>query len=399
MKALILGAGIGGLSASVALGKVGIETEVWEQAPELRAMGSGISIMSNAIRGYRALDIDLGLGQERGAYVESAEILTPQGRVLASAPITAILARVGAPSVAIHRGDLQAALAAAVTDCTIHLGARATGFAANEDGVRVEFADGRQASGDVLIGADGISSVVRRQLHGATSPRYGGFLCWLACAHPESAEIPPGWSAQFWGAGARFGIHDIGKGRVYWWGTKSMPEADARSWSGDRKTALREIFRGWAPVTRQLIDETPEDGIIVVPSQDLPFLEHWGQGPVTLLGDAAHAMLTSFAQGGSSAVEDAIVLAKCLAAAEDDPQQGLRTYEELRRGRTRWLVEGARKLAGVEQQTDPLSLLARDLYLRFLPSQILFRDMEKAMTAPDFASIGSAGRPKERISK
>jgi 2-polyprenyl-6-methoxyphenol hydroxylase-like FAD-dependent oxidoreductase len=377
-KAVIIGAGIGGLAAAVALRRVGIDAEVWEQAGELRAAGTGLSVMSNALAAMRALGIDLHLGEERGAIVQRAEMLNPKGKPLVATPAAELYDRLGAPSVCIHRGDLQAALLEAADGAPIHLRAVATGFDSADDGVSVRFSDGREARGDLLIGADGIGSVIRAQLHGAAKPRYGGYFCWLATIPFDNPRMTNGLSAQYWGRGQRFGLHDIGQGRAYWWGTKTLPEHVALNKKA-RKEELAEAFRGWAPETQELIDITPEEEIVPVPAQDRPFIERWGTGRVTLLGDAAHPMLTALAQGGSSAIEDAVVLAMALQSAPDIVT-GLRSYEDLRRDRTRWLVETSRKLGWLEQIENPALVLLRNLSLRLTPPAKAFKTFEKGMT-------------------
>jgi 2-polyprenyl-6-methoxyphenol hydroxylase-like FAD-dependent oxidoreductase len=377
-KAIIVGAGMGGLSAAVALRHVGIDAEVWEQAEELRPAGTGLAVMSNAIAAMRALGIDLRLGEDRGVVAERLEVMSPKGRVLAATPAAEAYRRLGAPTVCIHRADLQAALLEAAGGVPVRLGARATGFQVADGRVRVRFGDGREAHGDLLIGADGIQSAVRAQMHGAARPRYGGFFCWLATVPFEHPRMTKGFSGQYWGRGRRFGLNDIGQGRAYWWGTKTMPEHAAGGKKAS-KQELAEAFAGWAPETRDVMKATPQEAIVCVPAQDRPFLDRWGAGPVTLLGDAAHPMLTAFSQGGSTAIEDAVVLAMALRSAPG-VVSGLRAYEDLRRERTRWLVEGSYKLGRLEQIDNPVLVGLRNLVLRLMPSAKAFKPIEKAMT-------------------
>jgi 2-polyprenyl-6-methoxyphenol hydroxylase-like FAD-dependent oxidoreductase len=383
-KAIIVGAGIGGLSAAVTLRHVGIDVEVWEQAEELRSAdsglaGTGLAVMSNAIAALQALGLDLRIGEDRGVVIKGLELMSPKGKVLAGMPTAEAYQRLGAPTVCIHRGELQAALLEAAAGAPIRLGARATGFEVADDGrVRVRFGDGREARGDLLIGADGISSAVRAQLHGAASPRYGGFFCWLATIPFEDPRMIKGFSRQYWGQGRRFGLNDMGQGRAYWWASKTMPKHAAGGKKASRDE-LRKIFAGWAPETRAVMEATPEEAIVCVPAQDRPFLDRWGTGPVTLLGDAAHPMLMAYSQGGSTAIEDAVVLAMALRSAPD-VVSGLRAYENLRRERTRWLVDSSYRLGQLEQFDNPVLAGLRNLLLRLTPPATAFRSIEKAMT-------------------
>lgn len=383
-KAIIIGAGIGGLAAAVALRRVGVEVEVYERADELRPAGFGISVMSNAVAALRALDIDLRL-EKRGQSILHTEIMTAKGRTLRSLPFQETAEEVGAPSVAMYRGDLQEALLDALTGHPVNVGAVATGYEVTDGGVRVRFADGREAVGDVLIGADGINSAIRRQRTADGKPRYGGFICWLSVTPYEHPKITKGFNAHYWGLAKRFGIHDVGHGRAYWWGTMNMPLDEALAWNGD-KDLITRAYAGWADEVRAAIRVTPAEDIVAVPAQDRPFLDEWGDGPVTLLGDAAHPMLPSLGQGGSTAIEDAVVLAQCLSSRME-PVAALRAYEDLRRDRTREMVDVSKQFAGFEQLENPALRLVRDAYIRYAPAAMVVKPFQRALTPKLFDSI------------
>jgi 2-polyprenyl-6-methoxyphenol hydroxylase-like FAD-dependent oxidoreductase len=187
----------------------------------------------------------------------------------------------------------------------------------------------------------------------------------------------PGYTGHYWGRGQRFGLIDIGGGMAYWWGTKNMPAAQARDWGGDKADILA-AFEGWAPEVVEVIERTPADAIMSVPGQDRPFLKRWGTGPVTLLGDAAHPMLTSRSQGASSAVEDGYVLAEALARIPD-AVEALRAYEDRRRHRAGMLVRSSRRLNKLEQVQNPVACAARNLGLRYVPMRSLTRQTTRPM--------------------
>lgn len=376
-KAIVVGAGIGGLTAAVALRRAGIEVEVYERTGELRAQGTGLSIMSNAISALRAHGIDLGL-ERCGQTIESFHLLTTDGRPIRTVPLKEIGDRLGEPSVCVHRADLQRALLDAVGDCPIRLGAAVTGFEVGTDGVRVSRADGSNAHGDVLIGADGYHSVIRRQLVGPEPARQAGYLCWLATIPFEHPRMTTGYVGHYWGRGQRFGLIDIGHGRAYWWGTKNMPAATAHAWGGGKAEIIR-AYAGWAEEVQAAIHGTPEQSIVSVPAQDRPFLERWGRDAVTLLGDAAHPMLTSLGQGAGMAIEDAIVLAGKLAGATD-LRRALLDYEAQRRARTRRMVRLSRALSRIEQLEHPLASLLRDAWFRWVPAPVLNRQNQSALS-------------------
>ncbi|MGW8377520.1 NAD(P)/FAD-dependent oxidoreductase [Streptomyces sp. ODS28] len=378
-KALVAGAGIGGLTAAVALREAGFDVTVHERASELRAAGSGLSVMSNAITALRSLEAGIEL-EKHGRVLETYHVRTAGGRLIREFPFPDIISRLGVPSVLITRSDLQQALLDAAAGIPLTLGSQVAGYEREESGgVRVTFENGTEEHADVLVGADGFHSAVRRQLVGAGEESTdSGYIVWLAVLPFSHPHFAPGSVTHYWGSGKRFGMVDMGDGRLYWWGTKNMPAAESHAWQGGKED-VRRAYAGWAPVVQDAIDATPEESILAVPSRDRPFLERWGSGPVTLLGDAAHPMLTSLGQGSGMAIEDAVVLARNLRGAADIPR-ALRRYEDERRERTRGMVAASRAISTFEQSEGPVRKAVRDAYFRFLPRNRLTRTLEDALT-------------------
>lgn len=376
-KALIAGAGIGGLTAAVALQRIGYEVEVYERASALRPIGSGLAFTCNALTALHSVGIHLDL--ERTAQRWNAlTFKTRKGRPIRTIHYQHFIERFGVPMLAVHRADIQQSLLRQLEGDPVTYGVTATGYVRERDGVRLTFSNGESARGDLLVGADGFNSAIRRQVIGAEQPRDGGYICWLATPMFSHPVVTPGYAAHYWGRGERFGLADLGGGRVYWWGTKNMPPEQARDWKGD-KAEIARVYAKWAPEISAVIEATPADAIINVPAQDRPFRENWGDGPVTLLGDAAHPMMTSLGQGANMAIEDGVVLAQCLANAPDI-ESGLRRYEDLRRPRTRAMVEASLALSRIEQMANPVATLARRLYFRFVPESKLDAQNELALT-------------------
>ncbi|MET8681402.1 FAD-dependent monooxygenase [Streptomyces sp. NPDC004647] len=378
-KAIVVGAGIGGLTAAAALRRIGMDVEVYERARELRPAGGAVSLMTNAVLALRTLGIDLKL-EESAEILEELHFLTTRGKVIRTLKFKEICDRLGAPSFGITRTLLQQLLLREIGDCPITLGAVAGGFEPDGDGVRVRFEDGRAARGDVLIGADGFNSAIRRQLVGPEQPRESGYICWVATPEFRHPRVTKQYGAHYWGRGRRFGLANIGGGQVYWWGTKNMPVERARDWSGDKDEIVR-TYAGWADEVQAAVAQTPFEQITPFPARDRPFLEQWGKGPVTLLGDAAHPMMTSLGQGACMAVEDAVVLAHHLVNAAD-PQRALRAYETARRPRTKKIVDGAYALSALEQTEQPLRILGRDLFFRLAPNSVLDKQNAEYLDFP-----------------
>lgn len=379
-KVIVIGAGIGGLAAAAALRRAGVEIEVYERSAQPNPGGSALALPINARVALASIGIDLGL-DKRGRVYEDLHFLTRSGRLIRTIPFRRLGDELGAQNVAIHRAELQRALLEQTDGIAITWGARATGFRLDGDGVRVDFDDGRQARGDALIGADGYNSVVRRQLVGVERPREARYVCWLATPEFTYPGLPEGYVAHYWGPGQRFGLIDIGGGRFYWWGTRNMPAAQARDWQGG-KADIARAYSGWADEVQAAVAATPENAIISVPARDRPPLRRWGTGPVTLLGDAAHPMLPSLAQGAAQAVEDAVVLARHLAR-RIDPAAALRGYEAERRGRATRITKRARALSRIEQLEHPIAIALRNAYIRWMPQAVVDRRNRADLTYPD----------------
>lgn len=368
-EVLIVGAGIGGLTAAIALRAKGIEVEICEAAPRLPANGTGLGLGSNATKVLRTLGIDLG-SAECGCVLRRFDFRTARGELIRTLPLQSIAADLGDPIVTVHRGDLMHVLRDAARGIPIRFGAEVVELEFDGAGVVATCADGGGAEAAVLIGADGIRSTVRAKVADVAPPTDCGYVCWLATVAFEHPRVTPGYAGHYWGAGQRFGLIDIGQGRVYWWGTRNMCSATEHHLHRDHKADVVAAFAGWAPEVIQVLEHTPRDAILCVPAQDRPFLERWGRGPVSLLGDAAHPMQTSLSQGAGASIEDGYVLAEAVARIPD-PVAALRRYEDIRRDRTRMLVRRSRRFSRLEQVHNPVARSARDLVLRHAPTRII----------------------------
>jgi 2-polyprenyl-6-methoxyphenol hydroxylase-like FAD-dependent oxidoreductase len=341
MKALIVGAGLGGLSAGLALRDLGgAEVEVFERAAGLDAItvGIGMVIWPNGMRALREVGLEAA-----GHRIDRLEFFAAAGRRLNAWEVGTVGTRLGAPSLALSRGELHQEIAAAYGPDQIRFNANYVDHDEDEDGVTVTFEDGRTARGDVLIGADGIASKIRRKLTGYGPPEfppYAGYTIWHAIIDHPAEDVPAHVFTLLFGRGHRFAHYRIDERRVYWSGIGFVEP-------GNEKIILKSdalaMFGGYRAPVPALIEQTEQDQIQRHDIYGGQPLVRWGLGRVTVMGDAAHPMTTNLGQGAGMAIEDGVVLAQCLAHA-DTPADGLRAYERRRMTRTSAMMTLANRL-------------------------------------------------------
>ncbi len=369
----IIGGGIGGLAAASALQRQGIQVTVFERNPELREIGAGLTLWANGVQVLRHLGLANTLAAV-SAPLTRFECWSWRGKRLGSMRLDTIERLVGAPSIGIHRADLLRLLAGEVSQGSIHLNAYCVGFRPEQGTIISHFANEQQQQTDLLVGADGLHSVIREQLLGKEPPRYSGYTCWRGVAVFEDQHVSPGISSETWGRGRRFGMLPIGNGRVFWYATHNCP-AGEQDRAGERKSRLSRLFGGWREPIGRLINATDEEAILRNDIFDRRPVRHWGSGRVTLLGDAAHPPTPNLGQGACQALEDALVLAGCLAE-QHEPVAALRAYEARRMKRSAAIIEQSYLFGKIGQWEHPLLCSLRDgltplAFATFLPRQFV----------------------------
>jgi 2-polyprenyl-6-methoxyphenol hydroxylase-like FAD-dependent oxidoreductase len=355
VRAIVVGGGIAGLSAAIALRRTGHEVVVLERAPRIDPVGAGITLFANAMGALDRLGVREAVAT-RGAAATHSAILTREGRELTRVPPDLLEGTIG-----LHRADLQAELAAAAGD--VRLGAEVTAVEQGEDGVVARGADGSEERGDLLVGADGLSSVIRSAI-ADVRPRYAGYTAWRAVS-PVSVEA--GRLTESWGVGERFGLVDIGRGRTYWFATKNAPEGESDEPEG-RKAEIHRRFSGWHEPIAAVIEASDETAILRNDVYDLEPLPRWSEGRVVLVGDAAHAMTPGVGQGAAQALEDAVVLADRLVRS-DELATALAEYEAIRRPRTEAVLKMSRRVDKAAQLASAVGWRFRNTILRRMPER------------------------------
>ncbi|GAA2899885.1 FAD-dependent monooxygenase [Streptosporangium fragile] len=356
-QAIVVGGGIGGLAAALALQRIGWQTIVLERAPQPGEIGAGMSQAPNAMRALAELGVE---DQARAAGVPtyaSSNLRTPDGRYLQRA-------RPGdaTPLLGFHRADLRRVLLNAVPAGCVRTNAEVTAVRQDAGSATVGFG-GDKLTADLVIAADGIRSTVRRLLWpDAPPPRFLGRTAWLGIA-----EVPGLPGSITLGPGAFFLIHPVARGRAYW---AYIIPAHHPGIRYEREKA--EVFRrigDWHDPIPALIEATPPEDVIHIDIHDLDPLPTYVRGRVALLGDAAHAMSPDRGQGAGQSIEDAVVLAAALAG-EPTIEGALRRYDAERRPRTQATVRGARKDGHRTNRTSRAVYRALVTLLRMVPAPL-----------------------------
>ncbi len=343
MKVLIVGAGIGGLTAALAALRRGFEVEIYEQAHGLKEVGAGLQLSANGTRVF----YELGVGEALKAH--SCEAAGKEIRLWNSGETWKLfdlgkvsLERYGYPYFTVYRPDLLEVLAGAVGAERIHLGAKCTGFSQTGEAVRVQFENHPPVTGDVLIGADGVHSRVRQTLFGEDRPQFSGIIVWRGIVPTEKLprHMARMLGSNWVGPGAHVVHYPLRAGKVMnFVGALERSDWQVESWSVRGSTQeLAADFAGWHEDIHALIRNIPLPHKWALMTR--PPMARWSAGRVTLLGDACHSMVPFLAQGAVMAIEDGFVLGRCLESYAD-VATALSRYEQARRDRTRQAVEGS----------------------------------------------------------
>ena len=346
-RVLVAGGGIGGLTAALALLRMGCDVVVCEQAQELKELGAGLQLAANGTRALYAL----GIGEELKAL--SCEAESKEIRIWNSGERwklhdlgKASVERYGYPYLTVYRPDLLSVLERAVRRASpgaIRLGAKCVGFEQTEESVTVRLEDGKALKADVLVGADGVHSCVRQGLFGPDRPEFTGVVAWRGVVPMD--ELPPHMvrmvGTNWVGPGGHVVHYPLRGGKVMnFVGALERSDWRVESWSArGTPEELKADFAGWHDDVHALIRNIPipYKWALMVRAP----MERWTIGRVSLLGDACHSMVPFLAQGANMAIEDGYILARALTESDADLPAGLLKYERARRDRTRRAVEGS----------------------------------------------------------
>jgi salicylate hydroxylase len=361
----IVGGGIGGLAAALALEQRGAETIVCEQSGALSEIGAGLNLTPNTVKALRSLGLNdavEGIGFE----TDFLNIRNwKSGRFTSRQRRGDYRREFGAPNLTAHRADLIRILAEALKTTDVRLGARCVAAQGNARGAVARFADGSEIEADIVVGADGIHSVVRRSLFGADAPRFTGCICWRGMAEATAVprDIPVADGALWMGPHGHVVHYPVRRGELI----NIVAHLDSDAWTEEswtqecERSEVMQTYAGWHEPLLRLFECAEHYYKWALYDRDPP--ERWSLGRATLLGDSAHAMLPYLGQGAAMAIEDGYVLAAMVARHADDLDTALAAYERLRAPRTRAAVLGSRARARENHLTSRWAQLKRDVTL------------------------------------
>ncbi|NUN64264.1 FAD-dependent urate hydroxylase HpxO [Pseudanabaena biceps] len=354
LKAIVIGAGIGGLTTGIALQKAGYQVEIYDRVRELRPIGSGISLWSN---GVKVLN-HLGLGEKLaaiGGQMNYMEYRHLSGNILNHISLQPLIDAVGQRPYPVARRDLQNVLLEAFQSVggKLTLGSKCIGVIEGFSDVTAKFEDGSVAKGDVLVAADGIRSLLRQYvLNESIEPKYAGYVNWNGLVPMSSALAPVDTWSIYVGEHKRASVMPVSGDRFYFFFDVSLSQGTVNDCT-NYKQELKHHFQGWAESVQLLINQIEPETVARLEINDVGPLTKLVKGRVALLGDAAHATCPDLGQGGCQAIEDGWVLANYLISTNLSVPDALRRYEAERKVRTTEIVNKARNRAEVIHGKDP----------------------------------------------
>lgn len=343
LKVVIVGAGMGGLTTAIALKQAGYEVEVYDRVRELRPAGAGISLWSNGVKVLNRLGLGEDIAQIGGSMQRMA-YRRKGGTLLTDFSLDPLVAQVGQCPYPVARSDLQGMLLRELGAENVQLNAKCVAVEQTDDGAIAIFEDGRRATGDLVVGADGTHSIIRSAVLGEQRQRrYAGYVNWNGLVTINERIGPKHSWVIYVGDRQRASVMPVGGDRFYFFFDVPLPkEAEPKE---NVREELSHYFAGWADPVQHLIQAINPDATNRVPIHDLDPLPTLVNGRIALLGDAGHSTTPDLGQGGCQAMEDAWTLATQLLTNNISVADALKRYDQARRDRTGDLVLKARKRA------------------------------------------------------
>lgn len=358
-KIAIIGAGIGGLTAALAFKQKGFNITVYESATEIKPVGAGIGIANNAMQIFKKLNIHEKI-ESAGVKVSSMNITDHQLRSLSVMDLTEFELKYGVCNISIHRAVLQNILVEEIGFENIKLSKRLFKIEQNEN-VKLIFEDGSAETADVVIAADGINSVIRKQLFDSSQIRDTNQICWRGVSKISLPKDYNNKAVEAWGNGKRFGFVQINSQDIYWYAVVN------ESLVNQHENNLHDLFKDFHTDVLNIIENTSDDTIIKNRIIDLKPIHKWYNKNVCLLGDAAHATTPNLGQGACQAIEDAYLLAELYQ--ENKPIETVfEEYQKLRIKKAHEIVKSSWSIGKIAHLESGFLIYFRNLIMRSIPT-------------------------------
>ncbi|HLR41388.1 MAG TPA: FAD-dependent monooxygenase [Virgibacillus sp.] len=367
---LIVGGGIGGLCTAVMLQNHGYHVQIFESSSSVKPVGAGLGVGSNALQAL----YEAGVGkqiEEKGNALHKMVFQNDRGDLLNKMDFTVLAKEFRLNSLTIHRADLHAILYQAIAPGTIQFNKKCVDFEQNNKGAKVFFGDGSSAEGDLVIAADGIHSIFRKNLTANRAPRYAGYTCWRGVVEVSEKQFNQHTSYELWGKDGRIGIVPLQHNRIYWFACVNTKKNDPL-YRNLKPTDVARIFADFPPHVTQLISSTNEAELLHHDIADIKPLDQFVYGRIVLLGDAAHATTPNMGQGAGQAMEDGIVFVRCLNKT-NNIQEAFTCYERKRVKRTKKIINLSRQIGVGAQIENSFIIIIRNNLFRLVPSSILLK--------------------------
>ena len=354
-KVAIAGAGVAGLTAAVALHRLGIEVAVYEKHQGSQQHTTGFTLWSYSADRLAEFGLSPDRLDEVGCAVEMTEVRNQRGRVILPMPVGEVSRKLGADSYEIRRPDLLQALEGELPSGSVRRGQAVRTADVEGKKAWMELEGGDRVEADLVIGADGIHSALREVVAGPTELRDSGYRGCSALAPRPEKSMPAQTHIDIWGKGGKAGAGDVGRGECRWYLTWKKKEDEDRQ----TRAQLLEAYRDWDPLMPELIQATPESEIVHHAMFDIAPIETWRKNRIVLVGDAAHATTPFAAMGANMAIEDIAVLVAELQG-RDSTEEALEAYEESRKKRAEDVVQKGRRMSRLTQLHSPFAAWVRD---------------------------------------
>lgn len=372
MKITIIGAGIGGLTTGIALRQKGFQVEIFESFSTIKRLGAGIVLANNAMKVFKRLGLSEEIYQASN-HIAKLKLVDENLKTLTQIQLQSFEKKLGVHYSAIHRGNLQNILLKHFPTEHLHLGKRLKHLIEFDQEIQLHFEDGSSHKTNILIGADGIHSVVRKHFFPKSKIRNAFQVCWRGVA---KMDLPKKFISEInesWGKGTRFGIVPLADKEVYWFALANYQSDFQQEF---RNADLEEIFSNYHPIIPEIIRTTPTNNIIVNAINDLKPLKKWYTKNVCLIGDAAHATTPNMGQGACQSIEDALALSICLEQ-EKEIEIAFANFQKLRMDKANGVTHQSWNIGKMAQLENGIARKIRNLMMRATPNFIGEKQSEK----------------------